>query len=246
MKALGYVRVSSQEQADSGLSLAAQAERIAAYCQAQNWTLCTVYQDAGESAKDLNRPALQDALAALEAGEGDVLVALKLDRLTRSVVDLHALIERCDAAGARLASVSDSFDTTSAGGRLVVNVLAVVSQWEREAAIERTVAALQQKQAQGEWVGLPPYGFSIADGRLVENRAELDTIQRMKRWRRRGLSYRGIARRLDGEGVVSRRGSWNDRTVRRLVNEHLSARKAKYLNGSTKAGAAKRDGYAAV
>lgn len=232
MKVAGYIRVSTESQADQGVSLAAQAERLAAYCTSRDWTLTTVYRDAGVSAKTLERPGLQDALTALEAGEADVLLALKLDRLTRSVVDLYALVERCDAAGVRLAAVQDALDTGSANGRMVTSILATLAQWEREIIGERTSAALRHKQAQGEHVGLVPYGFRLdTAGHLVEHPEELGTIQAMKRWHRRGLSHRRIAGRLNADNVPSRRGQWGGSSVRRLVNEHLNARKARYATG---------------
>ena len=206
MRAIGYVRVSTEEQAVEGLSLAAQAERLADYCRARGWTLTALYRDAGVSGRTLERPGIQAALEALEAGEADVLLALKLDRLTRSVVGLHELIERCDKAGARLAAVQDALDTGTANGRMVTSILAVLAQWEREIVSERTAAALAHKKRSGEHVGLPPYGFEIgADGKLEPNLGELRLIQRMKRMRRRGMSYRRIAAKLNADGVESRR-----------------------------------------
>jgi len=231
MKAIGYVRVSTDDQAAEGVSLAAQGERIGAYCVAQGWELTAVYIDAGESAKSLDRAGLSAALEAVEAGEADALLALKLDRLTRSVVDFYALAERCEAAGVRLAAVQESLDTGSANGRMVTSILAVMAQWERETIAERTAAALAHKQSKGEHVGRVPFGFQIgAGGQLEENAEELATIQKMKRWRRRGLSYRAIAAKLDAVGVESRAGRWSHTGVRGLVSGRLDRRKAKYAS----------------
>ena len=233
MRAIGYVRVSTEEQAAEGLSLAAQAERLADYCSARGWTLAALYRDAGVSGRTLERPGLQAALEALEAGEAEVLLALKLDRLTRSVVGLHELVERCDAAGARLAAVQDALDTGSANGRMVTSILAVLAQWEQETVSERTTQALAYKQAQGEWVGLPPYGFYLnGTGKLHVDDDEMKVIATMKRWRRRGASYRAIAEKLNAAGVKSRRGMWSKSSVHALVNDHLSSRKARYVGGS--------------
>ncbi len=156
MRVLGYCRVSTCEQASEGLSLEAQADRLADYCSARGWTLAALYQDAGVSGRTLERPGLQAALESLEAGQADVLLALKLDRLTRSVVGLHELVERCDAAGARLAAVQDALDTGSANGRMVTSILAVLAQWEREIVSERTAAALRFKKEKGEHIGTVP------------------------------------------------------------------------------------------
>lgn len=140
-RAVAYVRVSTEKQADAGQSLEAQQAKLAAYASLYELELVEVVVDAGVSAKTLNRPGLQRALAMLESGAADALVVVKLDRLTRSVRDLGELVEGVFAEkGAALLSVSEQIDTRSAAGRLVLNVLASVSQWEREAIGERTAA----------------------------------------------------------------------------------------------------------
>ncbi len=232
MRAIGYVRVSTDEQATEGLSLQAQESRLRAYCDAQEWTLEAVFSDAGVSASTLDRSGLQQALTAVEEGRGDVLLALKLDRLTRSVVGLYELIERCDKAGVRLAAVQDALDTGTANGRMVTSILAVLAQWEREIVSERTAEALAQKKRNGEHVGAVPYGFRRSrTGALEIAPDEIKVVTRIKRMRRRGASYREIAVKLNAEGVDARRGNWGDTSIRRLVNDHLRTRKAKYLKG---------------
>lgn len=112
---------------------------------------------------------------------------------------------------------------------MVTGILAVVAEWEADVISERTSAALQQKQANGEHLGTVPYGFRLnGSGQLVEAPGEVAQIRRMKRWRRRGWSYSKIAERLNSEGVESRRGSWSKSSVHALVNDHLSSRKARY------------------
>ena len=232
-----YARVSTAAQADDGVSLAAQAERLAMYCVARGWSLQVIYFDAGASGKDLDRPGLQAAIAAAEEGAADVLLATKIDRLTRRVPDLYALIERCDAAGVKLAAVSDNLDTSSASGQMLVSILGVVAEWERGIIAERTAAALAHKRTQGEHVGAVPFGFRIgADGRLEEHPDELRTIALMKRWRRRGASYQQLADRLNADGVRARRGRWSKSSVHALVNDHLRSRKARYLGASNGTG----------
>jgi len=195
IKAVGYIRVSTDEQAREGLSLDAQEEKIRAYCTAKGWRLVRVYRDEGFSGKDLNRPALQEMLRDLKADGIQAVVVAKLDRLTRSVRDLGYLIDDL-FDGVALASVEESLDTTTAGGRFVLHILGAVAQWERETISERTRNTLRYKRERGEWVGRIPYGFKIGpDGRLTEDPEEIRNIQRMKRLRRRGQSYREIAER---------------------------------------------------
>ena len=219
IKAVGYVRVSTEEQAREGLSLDAQEEKIRAYCTAKGWRLVRIYRDEGFSGKDLNRPALQEMLRDLKADGIQAVVVAKLDRLTRSVRDLGYLIDDL-FDGVALASVEESLDTTTASGRFVLNILGAVAQWERETISERTRNTLRFKRERGEWVGRIPYGFKIGpDGHLVEDPERIRNIQRMKRLRRRGWSYRKIANRF-GISVG---------LVHELVNTDLRRWKARAL-----------------
>ena len=157
-RTIAYLRVSTDKQADRGVSLDAQRSKAKAYAELYDLELVEVIVDAGESAKSLDRPGLQRALAMLKKGEAEALLVVKLDRLTRSVVDLGSLVDRYFAPGkAALLSVGEQIDTRSAAGRLVLNVLASVSQWEREAIGERTATAMQHKAPRrGAWRRPPP------------------------------------------------------------------------------------------
>ena len=220
IKAVGYVRVSTEEQAREGLSLDAQEEKIRAYCTAKGWRLVRIYRDEGFSGKDLNRPGLQSLIQDLRNNGIEAVVVAKLDRLTRSVRDLGYLIDDL-FDGVALASVEESLDTTTAGGRFVLNILGAVAQWERETIAERTRNTLRFKRERGEWVGRIPYGFKIGpDGRLVEDPEEIKNIQQMKRLRRRGRSYREIAERF-GLSVATVYYLVNT-DLRKLRNTHIT------------------------
>jgi site-specific DNA recombinase len=190
--------------------LDAQRVKAAAYAELYDLELVEVIVDAGESAKSLNRPGLQRALAMLKKGEAEALLVVKLDRLTRSVVDLGALVDKYFAPGkAALLSVGEQIDTRSAAGRLVLNVLASVSQWEREAIGERTAVAMQHKAANGEYTGgQAPYGHRVgADGDRLEPDAQEEEARATARLlRSQGLSLRGVARELERRGIRSRTG----------------------------------------
>src|SRR5262245_43477626 len=163
MRAVGYVRVSTEKQADGGVSLDAQAAKIRAMAVVQGVALVETILDAGESAKSLDRPGMARVLALVDAGAIETVIIAKLDRLTRSVADLAELLKRFERRGVSLVSVADSLDTRSAAGRLVLNIMVSVSQWEREAIGERTRDALRHKRAKGERVGTVPYGYRVAD-----------------------------------------------------------------------------------
>lgn len=208
-RAIAYLRVSTDKQADKGVSLDAQRAKVQAYASLYDVELVGIIEDAGASAKTLDRPGLNCALGMLRSGEADALLVVKLDRLTRSVRDLGDLVDRFFAPGkAALLSVGEQIDTRSAGGRLVLNVLASVSQWEREAIGERTSAAMQHMATQGEFTGgEAPYGFRVEAGKLVAVEGEQAVLTEAKRLRSGGLSLRAVARELDRMGFQSRKGT---------------------------------------
>jgi len=224
MKIVAYVRVSTEDQATSGQSLDAQTAKLQAYCALYDLTLIEVIVDAGQSAKTLKRPGLQRALAMLRKGEADGLVITKLDRLTRSVGDWQTLIQDYfgEKAGKELCSVADSIDTRTAGGRLVLNVLLSVSEWERQAIGERTKAVLQHKISNGERCGKLRFGFDLADdGRtLVPNADETEAISIMQQLRAAGQSYRKIANEMSRRGIQTKEGQqrWSHSTVTQILN----------------------------
>jgi DNA invertase Pin-like site-specific DNA recombinase len=207
-KTIAYIRVSTDKQADKGVSLEAQEDKARAYAGLYDLELVEVIVDAGESAKTLNRPGLQRALSMLKTGQAEALLVVKLDRLTRSVKDLGTLIETYFTPGkAALMSVGEQIDTRSAAGRLVLNILASVSQWEREIIGERTSVAIKHKQSKGEYIGgYVPYGFAMADGVLVEDAFEQDVIGQAREIQASGLSLRKVSAELNRRGFNARNG----------------------------------------
>ena len=220
MKAIGYVRVSTDKQADRGVSLEAQAEKIRAMAVVHGAELLDIIVDGGESARSLNRPGMARLLTLVEAGEVEAVIIAKLDRLTRSVKDLCTLLERFTRRGVTLISVAESLDTGSAAGRLVLNIMTAVSQWEREAIGERTRDAMHHKQSKGERVGNIPYGCRLAaDGVHVEDDpGEQAIAAEIRRLRSTGMALRGIAVALNHRAYRTRRGTaWRLESVARIL-----------------------------
>jgi DNA invertase Pin-like site-specific DNA recombinase len=205
-RVVAYCRVSTEKQADNGNSLEAQQSKLAQYAALYDLDIVAIEVDAGESASTLNRPALKRALGRLEAFEAEGLLVVKLDRLTRSVRDLCELVDTYFKDGDHhLMSVSESVDTKTASGRLVLNILTTVSQWEREAASERTAAVMQHMKSEGRFTGgWPPFGFKVGeDGELVVDDGEQYIIARARSLKAEGMSLRAIAAAL---GPVGREG----------------------------------------
>jgi DNA invertase Pin-like site-specific DNA recombinase len=221
--------VSTDKQADTGVSLEAQTEKIRAMAVVQGVELADVIVDAGESAKSLNRPGMARLLALVDGGTVQTVIIAKLDRLTRSVADLAELLKRFERRQVSLVSVADSLDTRTAAGRLVLNIMVSVSQWEREAIGERTRDAMRHKRANGERVGNIPYGYRLdASGELLETEpGEQRVIALAAALKAQGLATRAIAARLNSTGLRTRRGSaWRHQYVHALLTDEARQRHA--------------------
>jgi site-specific DNA recombinase len=220
MRTAGYVRVSTDRQADLGISLEAQEAKIRAMATVRGVDLEEVIIDGGESAKDLNRPGVQRLLEMVENGKIDAVIVAKLDRLTRSVKDLSQLMELLEKRKVALISVAESLDTSSAAGRLVITIMGAVSQWEREAIGERTRDALRHKRSQGQRVGNIAFGFRLApDGQhLEQNPTEQAALEEIRKLRSQGHSMRRIAVVLNHRAHRTRRGTpWRLESVARVL-----------------------------
>jgi DNA invertase Pin-like site-specific DNA recombinase len=202
--------VSTEKQADHGVSLDVQREKVEAYARTYDLDLVAVVEDAGHSAKTLDRPGMARVLGILRSGEAEAMLVFKLDRLTRSVRDLDRLVheffvsDRC-----ALLSVSDQIDTRSANGRMVLGILTQIAQWEREQIGERVSVAMRRLKSEGRFLGGPaPYGFRNADGGgLVDEPSEQRVIALVRDLRSAGTSLRQIVRELSDRGLASRRGT---------------------------------------
>lgn len=223
-KVVAYVRVSTEEQAGAGVSLAAQEERLRAYGLATRHYIDDVIVDAGMSAKNLARPGMLRILEGLRSREIGAVIVLKLDRLTRSVRDLADLLDAFAASDAALISVSEALDTSTAAGRLMLNLLASVSQWEREAIGERTAFALAHKRRNRQVYGAVPFGYRRDGDTLVPVPAQQAAFTRMRMMHAQGASLRQIAAMLHASGVQPPRGGsrWYASSVRDVLRSKIA------------------------
>lgn len=219
---VAYVRVSTTGQAEDGVSLDAQATKIAAYCSLNDGDLVATYTDAGLSGSRAdNRPALQEALDHV-CRIGGCLVVYSLSRLARSTKDTIEIAERLSRADADLVSLSEKIDTTTAAGKMVFRLLAVMAEFERDLISERTTTAMQHKRSKGERVGSIPVGYMLAsDGvSLIPNESQQEAIELIRQLRDAGLSMRAIAEELTRRGVPTSKGgtTWKHSTVQRILD----------------------------
>jgi len=207
LRAVGYTRVSTDEQANSGAGLAAQTQAITSECARRGWELLEVCEDAGVSGKSMKRrPGLLSALRLVEAGEAGVLVVAKLDRLSRSLIDFATLMEQSRRQGWALVALDLGVDTSAPSGKLVANVMASVAEWERDVIGQRTREGLQAKRAQGVRLGRP---------RQLPEKLR----SRIRAMREAGASYPRIANTLNAERVPTAHGGrrWYPATIRKVL-----------------------------
>jgi len=230
-QAIGYVRVSTRDQAEHGVSLAAQEARIRAYCELAGLELVALVCENGVSGSRplALRPAGGELVRALAQGKASHVIALKLDRLFRDAADALEQTRAWDRKGIALHLIDcggQAINTGSAMGRALLTLMAGFAELERNLIAERTAAALQHKKAKREAYSPTPYGFDRADGRLIPNARELGTVARMRALAQSGRSLCAIARTLNGEGVATKRGGrarWHARTVAYVLSNGLHA-----------------------
>jgi DNA invertase Pin-like site-specific DNA recombinase len=217
MKAVAYLRVSTEGQAVDGVSLALQRAKVEAWAQLNDAEVILVATDEGLSAKTANRPGLQQAIASAKRARA-VSVVYSLSRLSRSTRDTIDLVGELERAGCELVSLSERIDTSSAGGRMVFRMMAVLNEFEREQLGERTKAAMQHMKAQGKVVGQVRHGFRRVGDNLVLNADEQAVIEQAKVLRDRGYSLRAISDELAQRGAFNRAGRpFNHKSVQSML-----------------------------
>jgi len=221
-KAIGYIRVSTEEQQKSGLSLEAQATKIENYCKTYDLDLLYIYQDTA-TARNMKRPGLESLLKDFNNEKADSLIISKLDRLTRNINDLQKLLKTYFKDNLTLHSVEEHIDTDSATGKMILNIMMSISEWEVDIISERTKSALKAKQQRGGRTGSIPYGSDLApDGKiLLKNKKEQKVIKTMQRLRALNLGYYSIANTLNADGLTTKRGKlWNQSNVSKVLKRN--------------------------
>lgn len=204
--ALAYVRVSTAEQAEEGISLDAQRAKLIEVGESRGYRV-EVVADEGKSGKNMNRPGLQSALKRLDAGEASTLLAIRIDRVSRSVLDFSNLLARSNDRGWNLVMLNPEIDTTTPAGRLLVHIMVSLAQFEREMIGERTREALAHRRAQGAKIGGRPVLPPEVVRRIVEERAS-------------GLTLRAIAAGLNDDHVPTGRDGreWYASTISAVLS----------------------------
>ena len=242
MRAALYARVSTEEQAKEGFSIPAQIAKLRAWATIKDIVEYDIFVDEGYSGKNLRRPDVQKMLEGCRQGKYDILLIWRLDRLSRSLRDTVVLVEDdLIANGVSLVSTTESIDTSSPSGRLMLNILAAFAQNEREATVERVVATLCDMAKNCVHLGgRPPYGYAVGpDKHYIIKEPEADAVRLMFRLYANGSGYKAIMAELERRGIFSRNGNPFSQTT---IYEILHNEKYSGVYLYNRAAPASRDG----
>lgn len=225
MRIAAYIRVSTDEQADKGNSLQEQQERLTAYCKVMGWTSPTFYVDDGYSAKNLQRPAIQRLLDDVKANKIDVVLTSKLDRFCRNLLDLLQTVNLLEDHNCTFVSATESFDTSTAVGKMVLQLLGAFAEFERERISERVRDNMMSlKKNTGKAMTKPCFGYDVINGHYAINEKEAEYVRLMFDLAEQGNGYRMIAKILNEKGVTTKQGKmWDQVSVKRLLNNETLA-----------------------
>ncbi|MDR7319677.1 site-specific DNA recombinase [Brevibacillus nitrificans] len=216
-----YCRVSTDEQAREGVSLDEQQERLKAYCRAMGWNEDVVlFIDDGYSAKSTERPQLTKLLSEIKEGNVSKIMVTKLDRVSRRLLDLLMLIDLFMEYNVAFISISESFDTNTPSGRLTLQVLGAVAEFERERIRERVFENMHHAANQGKWLTQSPYGYRLEEKALVIFPPEAEIVKRVyQQFVEQGFGYYAIAKLLNEEGIPSRhQKEWSIRSIKLMLS----------------------------
>ena len=226
-----YMRVSTEDQAREGFSLPVQKERLEAYCKFNGYKIVEYYTDAGISAKTGNhRPEYDRMLEDGKQGKINMIIALKLDRITRSTRDWETLMDYLEKYNINIAFVNDDINTTTANGKMVSRIMMSVSQNEIERTSERTIIGLEGAIKQGHIPARAPLGYKHIDKKLVPDPLTKDIVIRIYNLYFEGLTYNTIAKLFNKEKVLDKT-NWKDTSILKIITNVIY--KGDYIQGKT-------------
>ncbi len=226
-----YMRVSTEDQAREGFSLSEQKERLEAYCKFNGYRIVEYYTDAGISAKTGNhRPEYDRMLEDGKQGKINMIIALKLDRITRSTRDWETLMDYLEKYNINIAFVNDDINTTTANGKMVSRIMMSVSQNEIERTSERTIIGLEGAIKQGHIPARAPLGYKHIDKKLVPDSLTKDIVIRIYNLYFEGLTYNTIAKLFNKEKVLDKT-NWKDTSILKIITNVIY--KGDYIQGKT-------------
>ncbi len=214
-----YPRVSTEDQFRNGHSLDEQKERMLKLCDYKNYEVYKVYEDAGISAKNMNRPAFQEMIQDIKDGKINKIIVYKLDRLTRSIKDLEEICTFLEENNCSLESMCEDINTSTANGKFFIRMLTILAQLEIERTSERTKFEMVGAVKKGHFVGRPPIGYDKVDKKLVVNDIESEVIRRIFDLYIKGVAANAITKLLNKEKALNRK--WIPTLVDRILSNEI-------------------------
>lgn len=226
MKTAIYIRVSTEEQAKEGYSISAQKQRLKAFCIAQDWSIAGTYVDEGISAKDMNRPQLLQMIQDVKDGKIECVLVYRLDRFTRSVLDLYKMLEIFEKHNCKFKSATEVYDTTTAMGRMFITIVAALAQWERENLGERVRMGIYEKVRQGKYAhNRRPFGYNLdlktSELSIRDDEAKIVRLI-IDLYLNKGYGANRICKYLNERGITTRDdNAWSDTPLMQLLKNPI-------------------------
>ena len=223
MRAALYVRVSTEDQAREGFSMDAQKRKLESYCFSRGWKIADIYEDDGYSGRDIRRKAYTRMMND-DIGEWDVILVLKMDRIHRNSVNFTGMMNILKEKGKEFNSVQEKFDTTTAMGRFVMDIMQRIAQLESEQIGERVKMGMERKArcSTGTLGSGHPYGYSYSNGALIVQEEEASVVRMIYDMAVDGLGPAKIACSLNDDNIPAKKGgTWNRQSVHRILRNPL-------------------------
>jgi len=225
-----YARVSTEDQAKEGFSLDAQIRKLEAYCRSrEDWVPVDSFIDDGYSGRNTDRPAYKRMMESMD--EWDILLVMKMDRIHRDSVNFATMMNILKKNGKEFNSIQEKFDTTTAMGRFVMDIMQRIAQLESEQIGERVKAGMRRKAELGLGVlgSGHPYGYKYSDRFLCIEPDEARTVRMIYRMHSEGLSTEDIAKRLNDEEIPAKKGGrWNRQSIHKILRNPLYIGKVRW------------------
>lgn len=218
-----YVRVSTDEQRDNGYSIDSQIRMLKEYCEKKEYSVIDIYNDAGYSGKNLNRPAMQRLIQDIEKGKIDKLVAIKTDRLTREGFNGYWLLNYCEKYNVKIELTLEPFDISTANGEMMFGMNLIFGQRERKEIGARTKRGLEEMAIQKKHPAKAPYGYTRNEetGHLEINPIEAQVVKEIFELCSKGLAYRKIAQIMRDNNRYLKTGKWTDSRVFKILDNEI-------------------------
>jgi DNA invertase Pin-like site-specific DNA recombinase len=222
LRAAIYARVSTEDQAQKGFSLDAQVAKLESYCLAKGWEVSKKYIDDGYSGRDENRPKYQEMLA--DRDNWDIMIVLKMDRIHRNSVNFALMMDKLNGWDKGFASVQEAFDSTTAMGRFVMDIIQRIAQLESEQISERVKVGMTQKAKEGKgYLGFNiPFGYNYEEGRLIINSDEAKIVKLIFQSYLSGMSIINIVDNLNNHDIHTKTGKkWGKQTIAKILKNPI-------------------------